>query len=151
MRLAPTCAWRICPSHETCLLTVCSRFGGRVLWTFWFCEILVLLVSMIVFRFWIFRPLRVWEIFVTIGLRFQSYSCVPACMCVCVSAIQYVGTSVHACVRTYASRDEGLGSINNMVISHDSSSINTFSNIKFWEKRTQNFGLDIREWSKNKA
>ena len=33
----------------------------------------------------------------------------PACVHVCVSAILYVGTSVRACVCTYASRDERLG------------------------------------------
>ena len=44
---------------------------------------------------------------------FHLYSCVPAY--VCVGTILYVGTSVRACVCTYASRDERLGSLNNMV------------------------------------
>jgi len=46
------------------------------------------------------------------GLQFYSY--VPACICVCVGASLYVGTLVHACVCTYASRVERLGSLNDI-------------------------------------
>jgi len=58
------------------------------------------------------------------GIFFFADSLSPAvpCLraCVCVSAILYVGTSVRACMCTYASRDERLGSLNNMFFSHDS-------------------------------
>ena len=45
-----------------------------------------------------------------------------SCMCVWESEPLYVGTSVRACVCTYASTDEWLGPLNNMLLSHDSSS-----------------------------
>jgi len=75
-------------------------FRWRILRFFWFWEIPVAIV---------------WELFVFI-LR------VPACMCVWESEPLYVGTSVRACVCTYASTDEWLGPLNNMLLSHDSSS-----------------------------
>ena len=104
-RLAIKAIYRICPRRGTGPLIVCSRFGGRVLWKFWF-----LRVSILFFRLRLFVVLRN---YIDSGF-FQFYSCVPACMCVCVHAILYVGTLVRACVCTYASRDERLGSLNNM-------------------------------------
>ena len=50
-------------------------------------------------------------------------------MRVCVDAILYMGTSVRACMCTYASRIEQLGSLNNMFSLHDSSPTNSLSKL----------------------